>query len=174
VTKEVEKIMKNNYLIKLDNGLNVVFTKSQNTSIVHCGFLIDAGSRDETDAISGMAHYIEHTAFKGSKSRSSYQILNRIETIGGELNAYTTREKTCFYASSLKRYFDRCIELLADIVFFPTFPEKELEKEKSVIIEEIEMYEDSPEETIFDAFHSLVFPDHSLGYPILGQKENGK
>jgi predicted Zn-dependent peptidase len=168
----VEKILKNNYLYKLENGLRVIFTKSHHTAIVHCGFLINAGSRDESSAINGMAHYIEHTAFKGTKSRNSYQILNRIETIGGELNAYTTREKTCFYASSLKKYFDRNIELLADILFFPTFPEKELEKEKSVIIEEIEMYEDNPEETIFDAFHSMVFPGHSLGFSILGRKES--
>jgi predicted Zn-dependent peptidase len=118
----------------------------------------------------GVAHFIEHTVFKGTDKRKAHHILRRIESVGGELNAYTTREKTCYYASSLKQYAGRAVDLLTDITFNSVFPEKEIEKEKKVILEEIDMYDDSPEESIYDDFYALIFKDHPLGFNILGTK----
>lgn len=161
-------------IIKLDNGLRIIHQRIKFSKIVHCGFIIDAGARDENKRNNGIAHFIEHSVFKGTKKRKAYHILNRIETVGGDLNAYTSREKTCFYTASLKRYADRAIELLTDITFNPVFPEKEVEKEKQVIVEEIEMYEDSPEESIYDEFFELMFPGHPLGFNILGTRNNVK
>jgi predicted Zn-dependent peptidase len=169
-----EEIGKNQLLYHLDNGLRVIYSRMKNTSLVHCGYIIGTGSRDETQKNNGIAHFIEHTAFKGTSKRKSYQILNRIESIGGELNAYTSREKTCFYSMASKKYFDRSVELLTDVVFNPIFPTNEIEKEKSVIIEEIEMYEDSAEESIYDDFFASLFPGHPLGYSILGKKKTVK
>lgn len=166
-----EEIGKNQLLYHLDNGLRVIYSRLKNTALVHCGYIIGTGSRDETQKNNGIAHFIEHTAFKGTSRRKSYQILNRIESIGGELNAYTSREKTCFYSVASKKYFDRSVELLTDVVFNPVFPPNEIEKEKSVIVEEIEMYEDSAEESIYDDFFSGLFPGHPLGYSILGKKK---
>jgi predicted Zn-dependent peptidase len=169
-----EHIDKYNTLYYLENGMRVIFSKTHNSAMVHCGYIIGAGSRDENQLNNGIAHFIEHTAFKGTEKRKSFQILNRIEAIGGELNAYTSREKTCFYSSTLKRYFDRSVDLLTDIVFRPVFPPLEIEKEKSVIIEEIEMYEDNPEESIYDDFYSRIFEGNSLGYSVLGKKQTVK
>jgi len=132
--------------------------------------MINAGSRDENTENNGVAHFIEHTVFKGTSKRKSHHILRRIENVGGELNAYTTREKTCYYASCLKQYAARAVDLLADITFNSIFPEKELEKEKKVILEEIDMYDDSPEESVYDDFYTYIFKDHSLGFNILGTK----
>lgn len=158
----------------MDNGLRVIYSRIKNTSLVHCGYIIGAGSRDESEKNNGIAHFIEHTVFKGTSNRKSYQILNRIEAVGGELNAYTSREKTCFYSLASKKYFDRSVELLTDVVFNPIFPPNEIEKEKSVIVEEIEMYEDSADESIYDDFFSSLFPGHPLGYSILGTKKTVK
>jgi len=169
-----EEIGKNNILYHLDNGLRVIYSRMKNTSLVHCGYIIGTGSRDEDQKNNGIAHFIEHTVFKGTSNRKSYQILNRIESVGGELNAYTSREKTCFYSMASKKYFDRSVELLTDVVFNPIFPAHEIEKEKSVIVEEIEMYEDSPDESIYDDFFSSLFPGHPLGYSILGKKKSVK
>ena len=167
----IEKINTNQHLIYLENGLRLIYTYNPNTLLVHCGYLIGAGSRNETPDINGMAHFIEHTAFKGTKKRKSKQVFDYLETVGGELNAYTTREKTSFYASVLNKYFERAVDLLTDIVFYPVFPTDEIEKEKGVIFEEIDMYLDSPEESIYDDFHTKIFGEKSLGLTILGKKD---
>ncbi len=161
----------NQYIITLANGVRIVHMQVKHSEIVHCGFMINAGSRDENDDNNGVAHFIEHTVFKGTSKRKSHHILRRIENVGGELNAYTTREKTCYYASSLKQYAARSVDLLADITFNSIFPEKEILKEKKVILEEIDMYEDSPDESIYDEFYTYIFGHHPLGYNILGSKE---
>lgn len=157
-------------IITLDNGLRILHQRTRNSRTVHCGIIINAGTRDEVPENNGIAHFIEHSAFKGTKKRKSHHILGRIENVGGDINAYTDREKTCFYTTSLKKYAGRSIELLSDITFHPTFPTKELEKEKKVISEEIDMFEDTPEESIYDDFIYMLFPGHSLGYKILGKK----
>jgi predicted Zn-dependent peptidase len=136
--------------------------------------MIDVGSRDENRENNGVAHFIEHTVFKGTDKRKAHHILRRIENVGGELNAYTTREKTTYYVSCLKKYAGRAVDLLTDISFNSVFPEKELQKEKKVILEEIDMYEDSAEESIYDDFYALLFKEHPLGYNILGTKETVK
>ena len=159
-------------LFVLPNDMRVIFHRVKNSHLVHCGLMVGAGSRDEDPESNGVAHFIEHTLFKATNKRSAFQILNRLEAIGGDINAYTTRERTCFYTTSLKTYLDRSLELLLDLVFNPRFNEKDIEKEKSVIKEEIDMYEDSPEESIFDDFHEAVFQNHPLGYNILGTKES--
>ncbi len=157
-------------IITLDNGIRLVHRQIQHSEIVHCGYMINVGSRDENLVNNGVAHFIEHTVFKGTGRRKAHHILRRIESVGGELNAYTTREKTCYYASALKQYAERAVDLLTDITFNSVFPEKEIEKEKKVILEEIDMYDDSPEESIYDDFYALIFKDHPLGFNILGTK----
>jgi len=164
-------MMDNQHIIPLANGVRIVHMQVKHSEIVHCGFMINAGSRDENDDNNGIAHFIEHTVFKGTDKRKSHHILRRIENVGGELNAYTTREKTCYYASSLKQYAARSVDLLSDITFNSIFPEKELIKEKKVILEEIDMYDDSPDESIYDEFYTYIFGKHPLGYNILGTKE---
>jgi predicted Zn-dependent peptidase len=133
--------------------------------------MLDIGSRDELDNEQGLAHFWEHLAFKGTQKKNNMQIINRLEVIGGELNAYTTKEKICFHASVLSPYFERALELITDITFHSTFPAKELEKERSVILEEMSMYYEAPEDAIQDDFDELLFPDHSLGVNILGTQE---
>ena len=133
--------------------------------------MLDIGSRDEQPHQQGLAHFWEHMAFKGTKKRKSYHIINRLETVGGELNAYTTKEKVCFHASLLGIHFEKAVELLTDIAFHSVFPEKQLEKERSVILEEMAMYYDSPEDALQDDFDQVVFPEHPLGGNILGTPE---
>jgi predicted Zn-dependent peptidase len=130
--------------------------------------MINAGTRDEQTKENGMAHFIEHCIFKGTLKRKAFHILNRIDGVGGELNAYTTKEETCIYASFLDEYNERVLDLMADIVFHSQFPEKEIEKEKSVITDEINAYRDSPAEQIVDDFEQLIFGNHPLGKQILG------
>lgn len=130
--------------------------------------MINAGSRDEGKKEQGLAHLIEHTLFKGTQKRKTYHILNRLDSVGGELNASTTKEETAIYASFLGEYFERAIELICDIAFHSTFPEKEIKKEKDVIIDEINSYLDSPGELIFDEFEEQIFKGHSIGRNILG------
>lgn len=161
-------------LFTFDNGIQFLHKQANHTRIAHCGFFLDIGSRDEQFSEQGIAHFWEHMAFKGTHKRKAYHILNRIDSVGGELNAYTTREKICFYASLLSPHFRRAAELLTDIVFFSTFPEKEIEKEKSVILEEMAMYEDDPNEDLQDRFDALVFEGHPLGRKILGSRETVK
>jgi predicted Zn-dependent peptidase len=161
-------------LYTLPNGIRVAYKQVNTTKIVHCGIMLDIGSRDEQAHQAGLAHFWEHMAFKGTKKRKSYHIINSLEAVGGELNAYTTKEKICFYASILDTYFERSVDLLTDITFNSVFPEKQLEVERGVILEEMAMYLDSPEDAIQDEFDSLVFPNHQLGVNILGTQESVK
>jgi predicted Zn-dependent peptidase len=157
----------------LNNGIRLIY-KSTNSLIAHAGLFINAGSRDEKRNEHGLAHFIEHVIFKGTSKRKSYHIISRLEDVGGELNAYTTKEETCIHASFLKSDTERALELISDITFNSVFPEKELEREKEVIIDEINSYKDNPAELIFDDFEELVFPNDPLGRNILGTPESLK
>jgi predicted Zn-dependent peptidase len=158
----------------LPNGIRIVHKQVPHTQIAHCGIMLDIGSRDELPQQEGLAHFWEHMAFKGTKKRKSFHIINRLETVGGELNAYTTKEKVCFHASVLGLHFEKATELLADISFHSVFPEKQIEKERSVILEEMAMYYDSPEDALQDDFDQVVFKNHPLGGNILGTPETVK
>lgn len=136
----------------------------------YCGLIVNVGSRDERESEYGMAHFIEHTIFKGTAKRRAFHILNRIDEVGGELNAYTTKEETVVHATFLKRDFDRAAELISDMVFNSTFPERELAKEKEVILDEISSYNDTPSELIFDDFDDVVF-NKEFGHNVLGDSE---
>jgi len=155
----------------LSNGIRIAHKQVPYTQIAHCGIMIDIGSRDELPHQQGLAHFWEHMAFKGTEKRSSLNIINRLENVGGELNAYTTKEKICFHASVLDDHFEKAIDLLADITFHSVFPDKHIEREKNVILEEMSMYVDSPEDAIQDDFDQLVFANHPLGSNILGTAE---
>ncbi|QJD77011.1 M16 family metallopeptidase [Spirosoma rhododendri] len=158
-------------VITLPNGIRIAHRQIPHTQIAHCGIMLDIGSRDEQPHQQGLAHFWEHMAFKGTEKRKSYHIITRLETVGGELNAYTTKEKVCFHASVLGAHFEKATELLADITFHSVFPEKQIERERGVILEEMAMYYDSPEDAIQDDFDELVFPNHALGGNILGTTE---
>lgn len=163
--------MEDYHLHTLPNGIRIAHKEVTHTKIAHCGFTLDIGTRDEMHTQQGLAHFWEHMAFKGTQKRKPFHIINRLEVVGGELNAYTTKEKICFYASILDTHFDKAFELLKDITFHSVFPQKEIEKEKSVILEEMSMYLDSPEDAIQDEFEQIIYKDHSLGYNILGTPE---
>ena len=152
----------------LSNGLRIIHAPNQ-SAVAYCGFAIDAGTRDEADTEQGMAHFVEHLIFKGTQKRHAWHILNRMEHVGGDLNAYTNKEETVVYSAFLAEHFPRAVELLADIVFHSTYPQAEIDKEVEVIIDEIQCYEDSPSELIFDDFEELIFPNHPLGRNILGK-----
>lgn len=160
----------NYHTFTIPNGIKLIHKYSP-SSVAHCGLLINTGSRDERPEEHGMAHFIEHVMFKGTKKRKAYHILSRLEDVGGELNAYTTKEETCIYASFLKNDYERTVELIRDIVFNSTFPEKELNKEKEIIIDEINACQDNPAELIFDDFEELIFQDNPIGRNILGHPE---
>ncbi len=151
----------------LPNGLRIVHLPNKG-EVAHIGITVLAGSRFEENNEVGLAHFIEHSIFKGTKKRRAYHILSRLDAVGGELNAFTSKEEMCIYASFTKRYLNRSMELLADVLVNSTFPEKELEKEKDVIIDEINSYMDSPAEHIFDEFEGQIFANHPLGNNILG------
>jgi len=157
----------------LDNGIRLVHHHVPGL-VAHCGLIINTGSRDETVPEHGIAHFIEHMLFKGTKKRKAYHILSRLEDVGGELNAYTTKEETAIHASFLKEDYERAIELISDITFNSVFPEKEIEKEKDVVIEEINSYLDNPSELIFDDFEELIFSEQPIGRNILGTPESVK
>ena len=152
----------------LSNGLRIIHAPNQ-SAVAYCGFAIDAGTRDEADTEQGMAHFVEHLIFKGTQKRHAWHILNRMEHVGGDLNAYTNKEETVVSSAFLAEHFPRAVELLADIVFHSTYPQAEIDKEVEVIIDEIQCYEDSPSELIFDDFEELIFPNHPLGRNILGK-----
>ena len=154
----------------LPNGLRIIHAPSP-TNVAYCGYAVDAGTRDEAADEQGMAHFVEHLIFKGTHKRRAWHILNRMENVGGDLNAYTNKEETVIYSAFLKEHFARAVELLTDIVFNSTFPQQEIDKEVEVVIDEIQSYEDSPAELIFDDFEELIFPDHPLGRNILGKPE---
>lgn len=151
----------------LSNGLRIIQVSSP-TPVAYCGFAIDAGTRDETSGEQGMAHFVEHLIFKGTTKRKAWHILNRMERVGGDLNAFTNKEETIIYTAFLAEHFARAVELLSDIVFHSTFPKNEIAKEVDVILDEIQSYEDSPSDLIFDDFENLIFKGHSLGRNILG------
>lgn len=151
----------------LPNGLRIVH-KESNSAVSHCGIMLDTGSRDEQDHEHGIAHFIEHVIFKGTTKRKAFHILSRMDNVGGDMNAYTTKEETCVYASFLPEYYNRAIELFSDILFNSVFPEKEIEKEKDVVYDEITSYLDTPWEQIVDDFEDQLFAGHALGRNILG------
>ena len=154
----------------LPNGLRIIHAPRK-SAVAYCGFAIDAGTRDEQEHEQGMAHFVEHLLFKGTQKRHAWHIVNRMEHVGGDLNAYTNKEETVVYSAFLAEHLPRAVELLADIVFHSTFPQHEIDKEVEVIIDEIQSYEDTPSELIFDDFEELVFPNHPLGRNILGKPE---
>ncbi len=158
------------YFHTLSNGIRLVHHTIPGI-VAHCGLVINAGSRDENEDEHGIAHFIEHMLFKGTTKRKAYYILSRLEDVGGELNAYTTKEETAIHASFLKDDYERTIELISDIAFNSVFPEKEIEKEKDVVIEEINSYLDNPGELIFDDFEELIFAGQTIGHNILGTTE---
>lgn len=166
--------MKRYEVHSLKNGLRLLYVSQPESRVTHCGLLIRAGTRDESEGKEGLAHFIEHSLFKGTKKRKSYHILNRLEVVGGELNAYTTKEETCLHASVMSNYFERAAELIADVAFHSIFPVKEIEKEKEVILDEIRAYQDTPYEQIFDDFEGQLFKGHTLGHPILGTESSLK
>ena len=157
----------------LGNGIRLVHHPLPGI-VAYCGLVINTGSRDESAEEQGMAHFIEHMLFKGTGKRKAYHVLSRLEDVGGELNAYTTKEETAVFASFLKDDYERAIEILHDITFNSVLPEKEIEKEKDVIIEEINSYLDNPAELIFDDFEEQIFAGQSIGHNILGAPETVK
>lgn len=154
---------------RLSNGIRIIH-KPSTSLVAHCGLVINAGSRDESVREQGLAHFIEHTIFKGTTRRKTHHILSHMENVGGELNAYTTKEDTCVYASFMHPHYQRWFDLLSDIVFQSSFPEKEISKEKDIIIDEINSYKDTPVDQIFDDFDGVIFKDHPLGQNILGTR----
>ena len=154
----------------LENGLRIIHLPS-NSQVVYCGYDIAAGTRNELSGEEGMAHFCEHMSFKGTASRNAIQIINAIEGLGGELNAFTNKEDTVYYAVISKEHFSEAVNVLTDIVFHSQYPQHEIDKEVEVICDEIESYNDSPAELIYDEFENLLFEGHPLGHNILGNAE---
>mgnify|MGYP004510724941 FL=1 len=166
--KNIEKMKYNTYT--LDNGLRIIHLPSD-SKVVYCGYQINAGTRDEEPGEEGLAHFCEHVTFKGTERRKAWHILNCLESVGGDLNAYTNKEGTVYYAAILKEHIARAVDLLSDIVFHSTYPQQEIDKEVEVICDEIESYNDSPAELIYDEFENILFKGNSLGHNILGTVE---
>ena len=156
--------------LTLDNGLRVVYAPSP-TNTVYLGLALDAGTRDETNEESGMAHFAEHLTFKGTDRRTSRQIITYMESVGGDLNAFTGKEETVYYCTCQKEHFRRAMDLLFDVVFHSKYPQEEMNKEVEVVIDEIESYNDSPSELIYDDFEAMLFQGHPLGRNILGDAD---
>ena len=153
----------------LPNGIKGIHRRVR-SNVAHCALVINAGTRDEHRNEYGLAHFAEHAIFKGTEHRKAYQVNCRLENLGGELNAYTTKEDTTIHATTLKGDFAKAAELVADVAFHSTFPEKELAKEREVIVDEINTYKDSPSDMIFDTFEDMLFEGSELGHNILGSK----
>jgi predicted Zn-dependent peptidase len=162
------------YIHLFSNGFRLVYKHIADAEVSHLGVTIESGSRDEASQEHGLAHYIEHCIFKGTPKRKAYHILSRLDAVGGELNAYTTKEDTCIYASFQSKFFERTMELIADITLNSVFPPKEIEKEKAVIIDEIKSYKDSPDEMLFEEFEEHLFKGHPIGNAILGTAKTVK
>jgi predicted Zn-dependent peptidase len=160
-------------ILTLRNGIRVVYL-FDDAMVSHLGVTVLGGSRYEQQGEEGLAHFLEHCIFKGTTKRRAFHVLSRLDSVGGELNAYTTKEEIAVYASFTNEHLNRASDLLADIVFNSTFPEKEIEKEKEVILDEINAYLDSPSDKIFDDFEAYMFPEHSLGSNILGTRDSVK
>ena len=154
----------------LPNGLRIIHLPSS-SRVVYCGYQIAAGTRDEKTGEEGMAHFCEHMTFKGTEKRNALQIINALEGLGGELNAFTNKEDTTFYAAISIEHFAQAVNVLTDIVFHSQYPQQEIDKEVEVICDEIESYNDSPAELIYDEFENILFEDHPLGHNILGKAE---
>jgi len=161
------------HIFKLSNGIRIIH-KEVSSNVGHVGVIVNAGTRDEDETNQGIAHFIEHMIFKGTKNRKAYHILSRLDDVGGDFNAYTSKEDIVIYASFLDQYYERTIELFSDILFNSTFPDKEIEKEKVVVLDEINSYKDTPSELIFDDFEELIFKNHPIGGNILGTKKSIK
>ena len=155
---------------KLANGLRIIYEPSA-TEVVYCGYVVNAGTRHEPADREGMAHFIEHMSFKGTEHRSSWHVSNALESVGGDLNAYTSKEETVFYTALPREELKRAIDVLTDMVFHSTYPQCEIDKEVEVIIDEIQSYKDSPSDLIFDEFEETIFKNHALGRKILGKAE---
>ena len=155
----------------LDNGVRVVSERIPSVRSIAVGAWLAAGSRDEAPEASGISHFIEHMVFKGTRRRRMHHIAQRMEAVGGYLNAFTSKEYTCYYARGLDEHLERALDVVLDLVIDPTLPEREVEKEKEVVVEEMKMYEDAPEDLIFDRFESVLYPHHPLGRPVLGVPE---
>lgn len=160
--------------VVLPNGVRIVTEEIDYVRSVAIGIWVGAGSRDEAEGYEGISHFIEHMFFKGTKNRTARQLAESLEAVGGQLNAFTTKEFTCYYAKVLDEHVDLAVEVLSDMFFNSLFESKEIEKEKNVIIEEIKMYQDSPDELIHDLFSQNVWNDHPLGKPILGEEDTIK
>lgn len=154
----------------LPSGVKIVHRKTD-SEVVYAGIMVGAGTRHEEQQYNGLAHYIEHCVFKGTEKRTAREIINCVEDIGGEINAYTTKEETAFYVAVPRAHWKKAAALIADMVLHPTFPKEETEKEMAVILDEIESYEDSPSELIYDDFEALLFSGQSLALPILGSRK---
>jgi len=155
----------------LPNGVRIVTETIRSVRSISVGAWIHTGSRDEAEGESGISHFIEHMVFKGTSSRRMHQIAQRMESVGGYLNAFTAKEYTCYYARGLDEHLARAIDTVCDLVLSPSFPEREVAKEKDVVVEEMRMYEDAPEELIFDRFDTVLYPDHPMGKPVIGFEE---
>ena len=158
-------------IIQLSNGLRIAYLRIKGTQLFHAGFTINAGSKDD-DLFPGLAHCLEHMLFKGTSSRKTIHVLNRMESVGGEINAFTTKDLTSIYGTSTSKYYGKLMDILCDVVFRSTIPEHELIKEKKVITDEINMYLDTPEENIYDEFQEEIFGQHPLAHNILGTPES--
>lgn len=158
----------------LNNGVRIVAEEIKYVNSVSLGIWVKTGSRNETTSNNGVSHFIEHMLFKGTKTRNAKEIASAIDKIGGQLNAFTAKECTCFYAKVLDTHFDIALDILSDMFFNSAFSEKEIEKEKGVVLEEISMYEDSPEDLVHDIFTQSVWSDNPLGMPILGTEDTLK
>ena len=163
--------MTNYNTFTLDNGLRVIHLPSS-SQVVYCGYQIAVGTRDELSGEEGLAHFCEHMTFKGTERRHALQVINALEGVGGELNAFTNKEDTVFYAAISKEHFMHAVDVLTDIVFHSTYPQQEIDKEVEVICDEIESYNDSPAELIYDEFENILFEGHPLGHNILGQADH--
>jgi len=156
----------------LSNGLTIVTETVDTVRSVALGIWVRAGSRYEPAPLAGISHFLEHTVFKGTKNRSTFEIASSLESVGGHLNAFTTKEYTCYHARFLSEYLEDAVDVLSDLLLHPTFPEAEIEREKSVVLDELRDSRDVPEESAFDTFERFLYPDNSIGKPILGNEES--
>lgn len=159
------------HIFTLSNGMKCVF-RASDSAVAYCGVAVNAGSRDEDSDRYGLAHFVEHTVFKGTERLSSWHVSNRMESVGGELNAYTTKEETLIYANIPADYASRAIELLGELVANAAFPQAEVEREREVVIEEIHSYRDSPSDMVYDLFDDMIYAGSSMGHNILGTPES--
>ena len=155
----------------LDNGIRVVTERIPSVRSVSVGVWVNAGSRDERPEEAGITHFIEHMVFKGTTTRRGHHINRRMESVGGHLNAFTSKESTCYYARALDEHLARALDVVLDLALRPTFPEKELDKEKDVVVEEMKMYEDQPEDLVYDFYESAIYAGGPLGHPVIGYEE---